>query len=545
MKKRIASVFLMICLVAALIPYSKAAAYTQYDYSEKAVACRVKQRGSGTGDCGIASMASVEAFLNGLTGNSQAAYDAVWNKNGQTTYCYWARCGYASYTPSSSTFGGDMQKFYLAIYNQLAKGVPCIVRRTSPSHYSLVVAYIGTSSTFSPKDFLMVDVIINYNDEKCLMTMEEWLAKSSGDEPVQLVIRTTGVGTIEGGAEDITPEPSPVPSPSATPEPTPSATPTPTPTPEPTPSEEVKKNYTLTFDANGGTVSQTSKEVTLGEPVGTLPTPTREGYTFNGWYDEMEGNYLTADTIYDLEQDCIVTASWTEVHTHQYVMESEDAHPHKVYWVCKGCGDRIETGETTTRSDCIQCLNTPSDWAEEEVDRAIQAGLVPEKFQSNYSVDITREEFCGLIVNMLECAQGKSIDEILKQNKVTIQEGVFSDTDDDAVLAANALGIVNGYGGKFNPDGKITRQEAATMLVRTCFGTDECVIPVPNPGYADTSSIASWALDSVFMVSTMIDPTTGNAVMKGIGKNLFDPEGSYTRQQAYLTILRVYNYSVR
>ena len=537
MKKRIVSAILMVCLAAALLPYSRAAAYTQYDYSEKAVACRVKQRGSGTGDCGIASMASVEAFLNGLTGNSQAAYDAVWNKNGQTTYCSWARCGYTSYTPSSSTFGGDMQKFYLAIYNQLAKGVPCIIRRTAPSHYSLVVAYIGTSSTFSPKDFLMVDVIINYNDEKCLMTMEEWLAKSSGDEPVQLVIRTTGVGAIAGGVEDTTPEPSPVPS--AVPEPVPSAV------PEPTPSEEIPKTYTLTFDANGGTVSQASKEVTLGQKVGTLPTPTREGYTFNGWYDEMEGNFLTADTIYDMEQDCIVTASWTETHIHQYVMESEEAHPHAVYWVCKGCGDRIATGETTTRSDCIQCLNTPSDWAEAEVDRAIQAGLVPEKFQSNYSEDITRAEFCSLVVNMLECARGKSIDVILRQSGVSIQEGVFSDTDDYAILAANALGIVNGYGGKFNPDGKITRQEAATMLVRTCFGTDESVVPVPNPGYADTSSIASWALDSVFMVSTMIDPTTDTPVMQGVGKNLFDPEGSYTRQQAYLTILRVYNYSVK
>lgn len=40
---------------------------------------------------------------------------------------------------------------------------------------------------------------------------------------------------------------------------------------------------TVTFDANGGTVSTESKEVKPGETYGTLPTPTREGYTFKGW----------------------------------------------------------------------------------------------------------------------------------------------------------------------------------------------------------------------------------------------------------------------
>ena len=41
--------------------------------------------------------------------------------------------------------------------------------------------------------------------------------------------------------------------------------------------------YTVTFDPNGGTVSTTSKQVTIGQKYGALPTPTREGYTFKGW----------------------------------------------------------------------------------------------------------------------------------------------------------------------------------------------------------------------------------------------------------------------
>ena len=42
--------------------------------------------------------------------------------------------------------------------------------------------------------------------------------------------------------------------------------------------------YTVTFDANGGTLSENTKQVSYNEPYGELPTPTREGYTFLGWH---------------------------------------------------------------------------------------------------------------------------------------------------------------------------------------------------------------------------------------------------------------------
>lgn len=42
-------------------------------------------------------------------------------------------------------------------------------------------------------------------------------------------------------------------------------------------------NVIVIFDANGGTVKTKSKNVTPGQKYGTLPTPTREGYTFKGW----------------------------------------------------------------------------------------------------------------------------------------------------------------------------------------------------------------------------------------------------------------------
>lgn len=52
--------------------------------------------------------------------------------------------------------------------------------------------------------------------------------------------------------------------------------------------------YTITFDANGG-AEVASRAVYVGEALGALPTTTRAGYTFEGWYSgETE---IKADTV--------------------------------------------------------------------------------------------------------------------------------------------------------------------------------------------------------------------------------------------------------
>ena len=57
------------------------------------------------------------------------------------------------------------------------------------------------------------------------------------------------------------------------------------------------KSYTVTFDANGGTVNPSSKNVTYNSEYGTLPTPARTGYTFNGWYTgASSGDLVTSST---------------------------------------------------------------------------------------------------------------------------------------------------------------------------------------------------------------------------------------------------------
>ena len=70
-------------------------------------------------------------------------------------------------------------------------------------------------------------------------------------------------------------------------------------------------DYTTTFDANGGSVSQTSKTVTYNSTYGTLPTPSRDGYTFQGWYTaKTGGTKVTSSTVVTSTSNHTLYARW-------------------------------------------------------------------------------------------------------------------------------------------------------------------------------------------------------------------------------------------
>ncbi|MGN1161045.1 MAG: InlB B-repeat-containing protein [Candidatus Fimenecus sp.] len=69
--------------------------------------------------------------------------------------------------------------------------------------------------------------------------------------------------------------------------------------------------YNVYYDANGGTVSSVGKSVTYNSAIGTLPTPTREGYTFLGWsYTKNSSSYITSSTVYSYMENKTVYANW-------------------------------------------------------------------------------------------------------------------------------------------------------------------------------------------------------------------------------------------
>lgn len=71
--------------------------------------------------------------------------------------------------------------------------------------------------------------------------------------------------------------------------------------------------FTLTYNANGGSVSPASKELTFGDSYGTLPTPKRDYYTFLGWYTAASGGtQVSASTTPTSATDVTIYAQWKQ-----------------------------------------------------------------------------------------------------------------------------------------------------------------------------------------------------------------------------------------
>lgn len=229
---------------------------------------------------------------------------------------------------------------------------------------------------------------------------------------------------------------------------------------------------------------------------------------------------------------------------------------------------------------------TPSAWANDEVYRALELEFVPTSIQDDYQKEITRAEFAEIAIYFLATQFGYpattegslgtgvnyQVEDFLtdycdSHNDRTgapfnlsvygpnvsnstfrwwaafATQKRFTDVDvldtntRGFVNAAYALGIVNGTNESatlFNPNGSITRQEAATILQRTYACYASSVPTASGLTYADKGSIADWAASSVALMTQW-------GVMGGTGDNKFDPMGTYTREQCIVTFMRLYD----
>jgi len=173
--------------------------------------------------------------------------------------------------------------------------------------------------------------------------------------------------------------------------------------------------------------------------------------------------------------------------------------------------------------------NNISDWAALEVENAIELGILPEHLQNGYLENTTRERFCEVINGMIQ------LDGLVISVKPS-EPGQydFEDCKNPAVVYLHNLGIVFGKGnGTFDPDGLLTRQEAATILYRLMKQYDlGYEIINTRADYGDLDQVADWALEGVNAVSDW-------GIMKGDGID-FMPKDKYTHQQAIVTIMRLY-----
>lgn len=84
------------------------------------------------------------------------------------------------------------------------------------------------------------------------------------------------------------------------------------------------KEFTVTFEANGGATETESKTVSYNSAYGNLPTPTRDYYTFLGWFTAAEnGDEITSNIIATTSEDVTLYAHWEHNEPTDWVLASE------------------------------------------------------------------------------------------------------------------------------------------------------------------------------------------------------------------------------
>ena len=223
----------------------------------------------------------------------------------------------------------------------------------------------------------------------------------------------------------------------------------------------------------------------------------------------LDGEWIDIDSTWD---------SRNEYRNGEYF----DNAPRRGYY---GCGDEmIAYSHKIIDYPQSNPKDIPDKWAQAEVLSAITAHIVPNTLQQNYREPITRQEFCALAMTLW--------DRTFDADQGELSASPFSDTHDAAVIRAYEQGIVNGIGnGLFAPDKEISRQEAATMLMRLGKLTNLADADNVPDCFADQADVADWGIEGVDYVRT-------KGLMAGTGRG-FSPRGTFTIQEAILTFSRL------
>ena len=176
--------------------------------------------------------------------------------------------------------------------------------------------------------------------------------------------------------------------------------------------------------------------------------------------------------------------------------------------------------------DTVTWSSQPSSWAAQDIAKAGSYGLTVAELMDQYNRPVTRLEFVQLVMKQYAASGGAS------DGSAVLNP--FSDTADSTAAAAYGLGIIHGSGdGKFNPDGKLTRQEAAVILFREwkLLNSEENNPVIYPRAFPDSAQIADWAADAVRYMNQL-------GILKGTSDGKINPSGSTTREQAMILVLR-------
>lgn len=276
-----------------------------------------------------------------------------------------------------------------------------------------------------------------------------------------------------------------------------------------------------------GVSASQNKKINVGDPYGELPTPTRYGYSFDGWYTSLAGgSKVDASTIVTNRSNHMLYPHWIEAKVDLTVSPSEVSF------------DSVKEGYAQPAAKTVTVKNTGS-----------ASVALPQPFASSFelgslsmtslnagaSATFTVRPKAGLKAGTysetitVKTADGKASASV--SVSFTVEEEAVppasSFTDVPRWFAAEvswaeANGIAEGYGnGKFGTDDPCTNAQILTFLWRAANTPDA-------------------KAKSPFTVQSYYQGAVDWAYGEGMIDGSFDPKGSCTRSSAMVYIWQVF-----
>lgn len=333
--------------------------------------------------------------------------------------------------------------------------------------------------------------------------------------------------------------------------------------------------YEIIFDANGGQCDTTSMYTDTAGKLSALPTPTRGGYTFDGWFTEQSGGtVVTAETVYNA--DTTLYAHWTAIpsgsssymidvieSTHGTVTASPkwassgrivtltvtpdegyelaaltvtDRNGNDVALTNNGDGTytfKMPASKVTVKATFIKDLVTlpfidvhPGDWFYDPVCYVYSQGLMTGTSATTFEPNTSLSR--AMLVAVLHRLEGSPQASVCDFTDVA--EG---DWYAQAVNWAASVGVVNGFDdGTFQPNAAITREQMAAILRNYAAYKGLDVTAADDlANYSDAASVSDWAKESV-------EWAVGSGLLGGYEDSTLQPQGTTTRAEVASVLQR-------
>jgi len=175
--------------------------------------------------------------------------------------------------------------------------------------------------------------------------------------------------------------------------------------------------------------------------------------------------------------------------------------------------------------------SAPSDWAVEEVNAAMEAGLVPNSIaNAGWQRATSRLAAADAVVLLIEKASGKTMAEIAAERGWNLNANQFSDTNSQTVTFLKYAGVTTGIGNnRYDPDDDYNRAQIVTMLGRA----SEAFFGMEAQGTNPFSDVPDWAAPFVGFAAE-------NGITQGVGGGRFDSNGVLQNQHTAVFSYRTF-----